>query len=253
MWNSGGKDEWVQDAVGYSTNPFFYGQGEAVEEGVGGLGPDLTNPNATEGHVEYPLRNLFPLASGQAQYIAQSLIPELEQRLRSAGERSLAAAYGIDVDRAAYERALGIDTGDIGEEALFGQATRRWREQMLPSLSARGVLTSGPGIKDEQLGLEDLINSFNARQFERGMSREQLVQGAAQQYYARQAGRQALIEQATQGLGVLMAMPVTLREALISAIVSGGTPVPIVGGQSDLGLLTDLFRTASSGGGGGRS
>ena len=194
MWNSGGKNVLSQIGRGFKS-------------AAGGLfGPQ-------EGSVSYPSPELIQFGASQAPGVFQSIKPLGEEL----------AGIGSDL----YQRALNLDLGEAGEEALFGQASRRFREQILPGLAARGVATSGRGMKAEQEGVEQLATTFGERAFGRQVQREQMVQEAA------------------RGLAFLKTLPVELQTRILDIMIrQGGTAVPT--GPSIFSQLTGFF----SGGGG---
>lgn len=151
----------------------------ALAQAGSGIGDWLFSPRPMSKQGLQYAEGQIPGAFGDIDAMAREFAP--------IGEELMQGARGLDVD--------------FGEDALFGQAARRWREQMLPGMSARGLTTSGRGLKAEMQGMEDLSTKFGERRFERGVSRQETLQKAA------------------TGMAMLRAMPVELRQKLIDILI----------------------------------
>jgi|SRR3990172_3687189 len=164
------------------------------------------------------------------------------QRLQELGlgnaEAATAALNQLDFSGYAdtiWQKALGLDTGEAGEQNLWKLQSNRLLEALRPALAARGLATSGPGINVEGQKLGELNTEFTARAFERNVQRQQLMQEAA------------------KGIAVLKSLPIELRNQLIAAITgaqTAGTTPSILQQYGGGGGLSAMM--SSKGGGGGK-
>jgi hypothetical protein len=117
------------------------------------------------------------------------------RRLLGAGgtgpmEEALTGATAGQEEAMALARALA---GGEGEDALFRQA----RGRIMPGLAARGLATSGEGIMGEYKASEEV--------------------------YDRRLKANTVYQQAAQGLAILKALPIQLRQQLIQMMLNPST------------------------------
>ncbi len=129
-------------------------------------------------------------------------LPGLEQYFGGISDEIMAGARGLDVN--------------IGEDAL----RRKMREALLPTLAARGLATGGPGVSAD-VGIESEL---------------------AQKQFERATQRQLLLQQAAQGVAILKALPLELRQKLLAVIISqGGAGVPMASTGSILEQISGFM------------
>lgn len=69
---------------------------------------------------------------------------------------------------------MGVGTNETSDQALFDLMARRYRESTLPTYSARGVNTSGPGLNAESQGIQELSTLFAGTAFDRAAKAQEL-------------------------------------------------------------------------------
>lgn len=129
-------------------------------------------------------------------------LPEIwktQQGIKSLSEMLLPKA------EEAYRRAYQFATSPL-DLTSEDQLRRREREAIMPTLAARGVATSAPGIWGE---LEAATK-------------------ASEGTFQRETTRQAFLQQALQGLAQIQSLPVSLQSQLASMILGAPIATPTV-------------------------